>query len=46
MANSTPILDSFCRVPAYIQVASALRRRIETGQWKPQEKNLAFLGSR
>ena len=38
MANSTPILDSFCRVPAYIQVASALRRRIETGQWKPQEK--------
>jgi len=38
MATNPPVLDSFCRVPAYIQVASALRRRIETGQWKPQEK--------
>jgi GntR family transcriptional regulator len=25
-------------VPAYIQVASILRRRIETGEWKPQQK--------
>ena len=26
------------RVPLYIQVASALRRRIETGQWQPGQK--------
>lgn len=26
------------RVPLYIQVASALRRRIETGQWRPGQK--------
>lgn len=26
------------RIPAYIQVASALRRRIETGEWLPGEK--------
>lgn len=38
MANNHPVLDSFGRVPAYLQVASALRRRIENGQWKPQEK--------
>src|SRR5690554_4264933 len=25
-------------IPAYIQVASALRRRIETGEWLPGEK--------
>jgi GntR family transcriptional regulator len=38
MARNPPLLDSLSRVPAYIQVASAIRRRIETGQWKPQEK--------
>lgn len=26
------------RIPLYLQVASALRRRIEDGQWKPGEK--------
>ncbi|PFH20465.1 MULTISPECIES: GntR family transcriptional regulator [Burkholderia] len=25
-------------VPAYVQVASALRRRIENGEWKPQQQ--------
>lgn len=38
MANNLPVLDSFGRVPAYLQVAAALRRRIENGQWKPLEK--------
>ena len=26
------------KIPAYIQVAAALRRRIETGDWQPSEK--------
>ena len=26
------------KIPAYIQVAAALRRRIETGEWQPSEK--------
>lgn len=26
------------KIPAYIQVAAALRRRIETGEWKPSEQ--------
>ena len=26
------------QIPAYIQVAAALRRRIETGKWQPSEK--------
>lgn len=26
------------KIPAYIQVAAALRRRIETGEWKPGEQ--------
>ena len=31
-------MDRRDNVPAYIQVASVLRRRIETGEWKPQQK--------
>jgi GntR family transcriptional regulator len=26
------------KIPAYIQVAAALRRRVETGEWKPSER--------
>ncbi len=26
------------RIPLYIQVASALRQRIENGQWQPGQK--------
>ncbi len=32
------IMYARSRVPLYIQVASALRRRIETGQWQPGQK--------
>ena len=38
MASNPPSTDGLYRVPAYIQVGSVLRRRIETGQWKPEEK--------
>lgn len=38
MAINPPSTDGLYRVPAYIQVGSVLRRRIETGQWKPEEK--------
>lgn len=38
MAKNQPLRDSLSRVPAYIQVASAIRRRIEAGQWKPLER--------
>jgi len=38
MAKNPSPTDGLYRASAYIQVASALRRRIETGQWKPEEK--------
>jgi GntR family transcriptional regulator len=38
MAKNQPLKDSLSRVPAYIQVASAIRRRIEAGYWKALDR--------
>lgn len=38
MQNQLQSADRRGRIPAYIQVAAALRRRIETGAWQPSEK--------
>lgn len=38
MAKTQPLNDTLSRVPAYIQVASVIRRRIESGQWQAFEK--------
>ncbi|MEY3622333.1 MAG: hypothetical protein RL132_1415, partial [Pseudomonadota bacterium] len=38
MVENAVLFDSHSRIPAYIQVASALRRRIEIGHWQVHEK--------